>query len=75
MNRQKLIDKYLDDGSKKGLDKQIRTALDEIKTHSEQIGNLESLDKTDFPVAENTISFLKLTIKLRHDAIKKWVKE
>ena len=75
MNRQKLIDRYLEDDIRKGLDEQIRIALDEIKAHSKQIGDLESLDKTDFPVAENTISFLKLTIKLRQDAIKKWASQ
>lgn len=73
MNRQKLVDNYLEFNIKDRLDAQVKEALDEIKLFSKQIGDLESLEKTKFPEAVNTIEFLKLCIKLRQDAINKWV--
>lgn len=57
----------------KGLDYQIRNALDEIEQYSKTLGNLESLDKTKFPFLENTIGFFKLAIQNRNDAIRKFI--
>lgn len=76
MKRQTLVDKYSEDKKYvKGLDEQIREAIDERDRFAKQIGDLESLDKNKFPEAENTIQFLKLCIKVRNDAIAKWTSE
>ena len=72
MNRQTLVNNYIETGQKKDLDEQIRIAIDEREQFSKQIGRLESLDKIEFPEAENTIQFLKLCIKLRNKAIRKY---
>lgn len=57
----------------KGLDIQIRNAIDEIEDYSRTVGRLESLDKIEYFFIQNTIGFFKLMIQQRHNAIRKFI--